>query len=278
MKLTYENDRGKIVMRGGGADVFNIIEIRGLSLPENDINSVYYPNRAGCVVESMTPQERAITISGDARDATGNNILRAMNIFSKAGTITISSGGRTRKILARCISFEPNKRRGNYVPFAVQFMAENPYFSDVYETKVAVNKREKLLATQFVLPCALSLRKTEALLINKGDAPVEPVFILSSLDGAVCPCGIVIENLSNGQKIKLNTDIQPGEKITVDIKNRRIISDLRKNLISCLDDETSISDFCLDLGVSTVRISASDMEGRLYAECIFNNNYICACL
>lgn len=278
MKLTYENERGKVSMYGGGGSIFNIIEIRGLSMPENDIDSVYYPNVAGCVVEKSTPQERAITISADARDITGKNILRAMNIFAKPGTITIASGGRTRKISARCLSFETNKRKGIYVPFVLQFMADNPYFQDAQNTKTVINKRENLLATSFILPCAVSVRKIEAMLINKGDVPIEPVFNITSLNGAVCPDGIVIENLDTGAKIKLNTNIYAKETIEVDVKNRHITSSVRGNIISCLDEETSISAFFLDLGVSNIKISAQDIEGDMYAECTFNNNYICACL
>jgi len=45
MKFIYENDRGKVVMYGGNGDGFNIIEIRGLSLPENDIDSIYYKDQ-----------------------------------------------------------------------------------------------------------------------------------------------------------------------------------------------------------------------------------------
>ena len=278
MKFTYENERGKIVMHGGGEGIFNIIEIRGLSLPENDIDSVYYPQMAGCIVEKSTPQERVITISADAKDTAGTNILRAMNVFSIPGTTTITSGGRTRKIFARCLSFETNKRKGIYVPFVLQLMAENPYFQDVYDTEIIINKREKMLSSSFMLPCAVSIRKVEALLVNKGDVPVEPTFVISSGNGAVCPDGIVIENLDTGAKIKLNTNIGAGETIEIDVKNRRITSNKRGNIISCLDEETSITSFLLQLGVSTVKISAQDIEGDMHAVCKFNNNYICASL
>ena len=37
MKLVYENERGKVVMKGGGSDTFNITQIKGISLPENDV-------------------------------------------------------------------------------------------------------------------------------------------------------------------------------------------------------------------------------------------------
>lgn len=276
MKLIYENDRGKVVMHGGGDGTFNIIEIRGLSLPDSDVNSVYYPNVAGCKVESITPLERSITVSADARDKTGSQISRAINVFSKAGTITIVSGGKIRKISARCVSFEPNKRRGIYVPFAVQFVADDPYFTDVYETKTAVRKREKVLVSPFVLPCAVSIRKVEADIINHGDSEVEPVFEITSTSGAVCPYGIVIRNESKNEEIKINTDVSAGEVITVDVKNRKITSNTRGNLISCLDNETSISRFSFDTGISTTKVIAQDIEGEIYVTCTFNNRYIYA--
>ena len=101
MKIIYENERGKVVMYGGGSGIFNIIEIRGLSMPENDIDTVYYPDMAGCIVNKSTSQERVITISGDVRDATGKNIARATHIISKPGAMTIISSGQSKKIFVR---------------------------------------------------------------------------------------------------------------------------------------------------------------------------------
>ena len=278
MKIIYENERGKVVMYGGGSGIFNIIEIRGLSMPENDIDTVYYPDMAGCIVNKSTSQERVITISGDVRDATGKNIARATHIISKPGAMTIISSGQSKKIFVRSISFETNRRKGTYIPFVLQLMAENPYFQDANETRTTVSKREGVLSSPFVLPCELSVRKTEAMVVNSGDVSIEPVFILTTPEGVVCPEGIVIENLNTGTKIKLNTDIAPDEQIMVDVKNRRITSSSRGNIISCIDDDTSLSEFLLETGVSNVKISAWNAEGKIYAECIYNNNYLCICL
>ena len=68
MKLVYENKKGKIVLKGGGRGGFNIIKITGISLPENDVSTVRYPNMAGQIVTRLTPMERVITISADVRD------------------------------------------------------------------------------------------------------------------------------------------------------------------------------------------------------------------
>jgi len=174
------------------------------------------------------------------------------------------------------VNFEPNKRKGIYIPFAAQFVADDPYFTDIYDTQIGVYKKEKKLKSVFVTPCAVSLRKVEADIVNSGDSMLFPVFKISSVGGALCPDGIVIENLNNGKQLKLNTDVLAGETITVDVKNCKITSSERKNLISCLDNETSISNFGIDLGISTVKITAENMEGSIFAQCIYNNRYIYA--
>lgn len=276
MKLTYENKRGKVVMYGGGGDGFNIIEIRGLSLPENDMETVYYPYVAGRKVESVTPLERIITLSGDILDKTNKKLERAINVFSHPGTIIINSNGKVRKISARCISFEPNRRRGNFVPFAAQFVADDPYFTDVNETRVYLFKQEKKLGTQFIPPCMISSRKTEADIINCGDGAIEPVFEISSLQGVVCPNGITVRNRQNGNEIKLMCDIEKNEVITIDVKMRKITSNKRGNLISFMTDETSISRFLVDNDISTLEVVADDMKGNLYAVCRYENRYLYA--
>ncbi len=276
MRLIYENERGKVVMNGGNGEGFNIIEIKGLSLPENDIEAVYFPNSPGRKVQNVTPLERAITISGDICDKTNQKLARAVNVLSVPGRIIINSNGRVRKIDARCVSFEPNKRRGAYVPFAVQFIADDPYFTDMNETLINVFKREGKVSSEFVLPCVFSKRKTEAEIINRGDGTIEPIFEISSVSGAVCPEGISIKNTTNGNEIKLMCDVLAGEVITVDVKKRKITSNLRGNLIFLMADETSISRFFLDTDISTVTIYAKDLEGTFHATCRYLNRYLYA--
>lgn len=276
MRLIYENEKGKIVMHGGDGAVFNIIEIKGLSFPDTETDSVYYPNIAGRNTSSVTPLERFITVSADAKDKTGNEIARAMNILSSDGTITITSGNRKVKISARCESFEPNKRRGIYVPFTAQFVADNPYFTDTSETRLSVNKKEKKLKTQFVLPCVVSQRKTESAIVNRGHTSLEPLIEITSVSGAACPDGIIIKNPQSGKTIKLNTDVLAGEVICMDVENRKITSSMRGNILKCIDDETSISDFAYEPGVGTLMIYADNLIGTISATARFYNRYLCA--
>lgn len=276
MKLVYENEKGRIAMYGGGSNEFNITQISGLSIPVNDVATVRYPNAAGQVVTKSVPMERMITISADVRDENNKKISKAASVFSLPGVIYITSFGKTKKIKARCVSFEPNKRRGAYIPFTVQFCADNPYFSDVYETVTPIIRRNGRLSSPFVLGCMLSERMVKNSVINRGDTDIEPVFEITSNNGTACPEGITIKNFANGNTIVLNTDIKQGEVITVDVKTRKITSNVRGNLISCLNKDTSLSRFLINTGISVLEISAEGSDGTISACCKFNNNYVSA--
>ena len=274
MRLVYENERGKITMYGGGKVGFNIISISGLSLPENNINTIRYPNMAGQTVTKSTPMERFITISGDVYDENSKQIINAVRIFSFPGDVYITSYGKTKKINCRTVSFDTGNKKGSYVPFTVQFCADNPYFEDTYETKVNISKREGKLSSPFVLGCAFSERLTKNNVINCGDVAIEPVFEISSEEERTCPEGITIKNATNGDSVTLETDISAGETITVDIKNREIRSNLRGNVLFCLKSDTSLSRFLLAPGISMVEISAPGSSGELLTICKYNNSYV----
>lgn len=274
MKLVYENERGKIVMGGGSSDGFNITQISGLSIPENDVNTVRYPNIAGQLVTQSTPMERIITISADVFDDNRRILQKAIKVLTLPGVMTISTSGKMKKINCRCISFEPNKRKGQFIPFTVQFCADYPYFEDLNETKTNISKREGMLKSPFVLECAFSERIRKNNVINHGDIKTEPVVFISSETDTSCPEGISVINHADGNVITLKTDISAGEVITVDIKSRKITSNKRGNIISCLAEESSLSRFLLDVGVSEIEVSAPGSDGNIRVVVAHCNNYV----
>ena len=219
MRIVYENERGKVTMYGGGASCgFNILQISGLSLPENDVSTVRYPNLAGQTVTKSTPMERVITIMADVYDENSRKISSAARVFSIPGVMYITALGKTKKINCRSVSFEIGTKRGSYIPFTVQLCADNPYFEDIYETKLSVSKREGCIKAPLILGSEFSKRYTEKNVINSGDVSLEPVFEITSDKGIICPEGITIKNKTNGNFITLDTDVSAGETITVDIK------------------------------------------------------------
>lgn len=274
MRLVYENERGRITMYGGGKAGFNIINISGLSLPENNVNTIRYPGIAGQTVTKSNPMERYITISGDVYDENNKQIVNASRVFSLSGVLYITTNGKTKKINCRTVSFDIGSKKGLYIPFTVQFCADNPYFEDIYETKTYISKREGKLSSPFVMECVFSERLTKSNVVNSGDVAIEPVFEIRSEKERLCPEGITIKNVTNGATITLVTDILANETITVDVKNREIISNLRGNMLFSLKTDTSISRFSLEPGISLIEISAPGSGGELLTVCKHNNNYV----
>lgn len=273
MKLTYENEIGRVVLRGGTDSVYNITEIGGLSIPETMVDFVRYPDTAGQTVTRISVLPRTITIAGDICDKTGKYTSHAAKVFSRGGTVHVTTNRSTRKINCRCVSFEPSKRRGTFVPFTMQLIADNPYFEDVVESKTYLAKKSKLLASSFSLPAIFSKRTGEAVVINRGDVFCEPVIEISALEEAKCPKGIVIQNRTTGASLKLTACVLAGECIKVDVENRKVSGSIQGNLIGCLASDTPMSKFLLAEGVNDLCVTAEDEEQTLFVVCRYRNKY-----
>lgn len=274
MQLIYKNELGIVRLSGKHSDGFCITEISGLSLPQTHANTVNYPGVPGQTVLSLSVMARTITISGDVKDKTGTCVSKAAAVFSRPGALFIYSSNKNKKIACRCQSFIPEKRKGIYVPYVIELVCDNPLFEDVAEKKVDILTKQRLLKNSFVLPCAFSSHKTQGRVINSGTYKNEPVFEISCLTDAACPDGIVIENLTTNKKIVLNTDVLSGECITVDVKSRKITSNLRQNLLDVLSDDSVLSELYLGVGINDLLAKADNEASLINVKCKFTNTYV----
>ncbi len=274
MQLIYENELGRIILGGGKNDSINITEIQGLSFPETYANTVKYSGVPGQTVVSVSILPRTITVSGDIKDKTGILAQKIATVLSKEGTLYVVSERRKRKIDARCTSFIPEKKKRIFIPFSAQFVCDSPYFEDSNETRESVFKKVNLTKSEFVLPYMFSKRNTEARVINRGTYVNEPVFEITVSDYASCPNGIVIDNHTTEKSIKLLCDVLKDECITVDIRKRKVWSNLRGNLLSKLSDESILSDMGLAVGINNISVLAEDEPGFLHVVCKYTNSYV----
>ncbi len=274
MKLIYENSVGRITMRGGTDAIYNITEISGLSLPEVTADTVRYPGEAGQEVTQLLYLPRTITIAGDICDKTGKHTAFMANVCAKSGTMYVAQNRSVRKISCRVLSFLPGKRKGVYVPFTLQLVADKPYFEDSSETEVVIAKREKTLSSPFIFPTHFSKRTARANILNRGSVPLEPVFLISSKEHAVCPNGIIIENMTTGERLKLHLEVLSGETIKIDIENRKISGSVQGNLIGALDAATPMSKFSLSEGINDISLTAEDETVPLFMSCHYQNKYV----
>lgn len=306
--ITYQNDNGRLDFNGGGGHrPWRILEMDGLGLTGKSLNTAAYPSSVGQRTLSETVSARTISIQCDVNSITGYygsarsnqwEISKALKILNKPGILLIRDGHRTRKINARCVEASQGERYGGYAVFAMQFVCDYPYFEDQETKTIPIFKLESLIGSgtrwyledgqlkseaietgTFKLPCMFSRRISEANVINIGDVDTEPIIKIhmqgdtyNGTDGEVGT--LVIHNESTKQDIVLN--LQEAEDVTeviVDIPNRKIYSQDKKNLIHYLSPTSFLSDFWLQKGQNLIKVD-NYLSNSCSVECEFSNKYV----
>lgn len=272
MQIEFTNTLGKIVL--GSNRETRIIEIDGVGLAPKTRNTVNYAGIVGQNKLSETINARTVTIKGDLKSTSPQNILtRMMRILNNSGTLILRAGSKGRCISAECIEFDISDRNGAYQPFIMQFICDYPYFSDITQTNIYIFEIEKRLKTQFILPCVFSKRILNQKIHNSGDVICEPIFEITAVTESAKNGNIAIENITTSQKIVLNYKISRGEVITVDIENRKITSNTAGDIIYSLDDDSYLSDFWLEKGSNNITVT-NGSGGEIMVMCRFCNKYI----
>ncbi len=272
MKLIYENEFGACVMAGGGNGGMRITELTGLSLPERNETCYTYAGVPGQTLGEVQLLPRTITIHMDiVCEKTGMDIHQIAKIFGHAGLLTVSHKSMHRVIRCRCISFTKQERSDALISVVVQLLADNPYFHDIAPVRCVIMQRKALLSSPFTLPCMVSSRKVEASVLVTGDAPAEPVITLvGTSETTLENPEIVIENETTGAKITLFYGLSKGEQLTIDIKNRTILSSKTENMYPYLSRDTFLNQFTLPCGLSVVSCKTQE---PILATLSFENNY-----
>lgn len=272
MKLIYENEFGTCVMAGGGNGGMRITELTGLSLPERSETCYTYAGVPGQTLGEVQLLPRTITIHMDIIcEKTGMDIHRIARIFSQPGRLTVSHKSMHRAICCRCISFTKQERRDALISAVVQLLADNPYFHDLAPVRRVIMERKALLSSPFTLPCAVSSRTVKTSAMVTGDAPAEPVITLVGTSETTFENPeIVIENETTGAKITLSYGLSQGEELTIDIKNRTILSSKTENMYPYLSRDTFLNQFTLPCGMSVVSCKTKE---PIFATLSYENNY-----
>nr|DAP48486.1 MAG TPA: tail protein [Caudoviricetes sp.] len=124
-------------------------------------------------------------------------------------------------------------RLKNLLPFQIDiripefyWMSENEEINNIFET-------EKRLTNSTAFPAVFSVRKSESIITNDGDANAWPhITILCETPNQ---SNISVINATTGNSFILQYAMCKGERIEIDMKNKTVISDLTGNLINKVD-------------------------------------------
>lgn len=275
MKITFYNEHGRIDMSGGGRKCdIKIKEISGLGMVEKSYKYTTYPGIAGQEVSDVTILPRQITIKVDIEEKfLSDSISRISCVLEKDGVLIVENGRKRREIGARCVAFVKDERKAKLTEAVFQFVADNPYFTDCVRKEVLVRERKGSLISPFSLPCVFSERKTSANISVLGGVMSEPeIFITGKISNIYETENdeIVIKNKTTGASITLNYRIAPGETIKIDIPKRSVTKENGEKLISCLSDDTYLSEFYLAPGFNVIETESLQ---RLSLRLVYKNNY-----
>ncbi len=276
--IIFENDNGKIDMGGGQSDIYKIRAIDGLGLSGKAYTTVSYAGVAGQETVLCTPNARTITIAGDilGYDSLQYRISRALAVFDAPCVMRVYFGNRRRKITCNQASFELGERDRQYARFTLQLVCDNPYFSAFDEAVEQVYHAYNLLGESFTLPTMFSRRVTRCDVDNPGDQQTEPVISIQyrgDTGHTKTEEGIVVQNYTTGQRIKLACTVEEDETITIDIPDRTVTSNINGNLLGKLTSESYLSDFWLSPGVNDVGVTNLDESVEITASIRFAAYY-----
>ncbi|MDD4690136.1 MAG: phage tail family protein [Eubacteriales bacterium] len=276
MHVEFENEFGKIHMSGGGQDVWRITTIEGLGPAQHQGDTVIIKGRDGQVTSSLSAMARTITIQGDISARNSRDLLiSASNILSKEGYLKIGNGTKHRKIKARPIAFIPEREYGGIRSFVLQFICDDPFFTDIEINNKIISSVEKLLYKYFTIQDGIYFSKgsTKCVINNQGFKETEPIISISNIGEAMQGQKLNVHNETTGHTIIVNHSLTPEDRVTIDIPNRLVFLNNEKRF-DILDENSFLSDFYLQIGMNTLSIDTGNSSDRLLISCKYDNKYV----
>ncbi|MCI5970328.1 MAG: phage tail family protein [Oscillospiraceae bacterium] len=277
MKLTFENEIGSIFF--GENEIFKITALSGIYLPSKTYGTINFAGYDGQLTYQSNSNARIITLGVDILSKNiRTHLEKAMRVLNKPGTLILDYGYKVRKIICNQVTFSLSERSATHAVFAVQFVCDNPYFTDLSPVKYGIHGSVGLITNPITLPCVLSTSDTKRKIINSGDEPVYPVITISvkqkGIAAEIFNSGYKFKNNTTGKELYLQYISQAGEKIVIDIKRRTTLSDINGNLLSYIHADTVLEDFYLAPGendIEAIDLGNGDVS-RMSME--FENYYI----
>lgn len=280
MRVTIENELGRLELGGGSHPAWNIVSVTGLGLGAKEYNTVRYAGMDGQVTLSEAASARTITIGGDVRGQLQAELSKAARLLNRPCTLRIQSKNKRRSVQARCTAFTADERTPAFAKFALQFVCDSAYFTDFTPRSAAVLGRTDRIESPFTLPCVFTERVSESEVVNLGDVKTEPKFTITNTANPTGTAtldseyGIRIENQTTGQHLHLLHHTTDGEVVTIDIAGRSITSSVAGNLINALSADSFLSDFWLDPGANHIAVTNYNTSEAIYVVCEYNNQYV----
>lgn len=276
LMIKYKNSLGTVEISGDSAKDIRLTAIDGLGIVEREYITAFFSGYDGQETVSSRALPRTVTLSAEISGRDISAIAaKTLRILREPGWLYIEKDEISRRIYCNQVKIpDPvGILRGRIAEFAVQFVCDNPYFEDGCESTVPLYMRTKNLSTPFTLPEVFGTTVMGAVIKNQGDCDIEPRIYIHCPKALQSAETVEITNNTTGVRIVLEYAPKAGDEITVDIKNRKIVSSITGNLLNNLSDDTFLGDFILDIGINDLSVIVGDIQSEFTVECKYSNIY-----
>ncbi|MDO4618449.1 MAG: phage tail family protein [Clostridia bacterium] len=273
MNIIIKNIHGERVLTGDGGGNIGITKISGISNPPYEIKKYTSFDFDGAIESARRIPSRGITLAGDIKGDT-KAVKEFLKILSDPFDMIVI-GDDEREIRIASANCEINKIEKNISKFVISCIADDPYFYDSDETKVALFEREELVDKNLTLPSMFSKRTATAGIKVNSDRIIEPKIVItgknteSQEDGRI----VIINEKTKAEFVLLYTP-EENEIITVDVKQRQITSDKNGNIISSMTLDSFMSDLEIGTEGATFSLVGYGKASNISAYIIYKNCYL----
>ena len=287
MIIHIKNEYGSIEAGGGNHPSARVLEIRGLGLPSKETKNIVFSGQAGNTLTNVRDMERVITLKLDFYGGQ-REIEKIYRLIYHEAEILFCFGERRRKIKGICVNPEEVEKIifGTWYSIVLQFRCSNPYFNDFYNTKIPLYQRTNLLPNLYEennwyinLPAVATERVNKSKVINYGDTIIYPVIYITNTTDRETESelfGIILQNETTGEFIKLEYNPKPSEQIIIDLPNRKIIGSNTEILTNYISDDTFLENFFLKEGENIISVENLNVNQDISTVMEYNNNYAMA--
>ena len=274
-KLYFENGQGRVDMFLGGAGPVRVTSLSGFGNPAKKYSTVVFEGKSGQKTLSSNAMPRTIIISGDVNTKDKNTMKNMFKVLDEPGWLYVDFGEKKKKIYCNQVNLEDGAHKGNYMNFVLSMTADEVFFLDIEQTDISVFIKEGTILNKVIFPCILTRKITEATINNYGEENVEPVITICNYYSKIVEEDdtIIILNDTTGQKIELVVGMEENEIITIDIKNRKVLSSVKGNITSDISDDTYLNRFWLCPGENLLKASHNNLEQEISVVCSYFSNY-----
>lgn len=267
MDIIYRNSEGEISFSGSTKGYIHITGIEGVGLIEKERKSYNFATIPGQSTYYEKDRERVITMSCDYEINPEISMEEIIRILYHKGELVLSHNGVERKIPCYCEELKMGETIGKYRVFAVQFICDSPYFTNLEKTYLPLFDTLKNIKNGFTLPAVLSQRENTRIIDNVSYISTCPTVYIFYKGKEEIGGNITLTNSTTATEIALSeVPLKKGDEIVIDIGKRTVKRKDGENLLSYLTDTSFLYNFSLIPGENVVSASADNIDISLSIE------------